>query len=96
MEMFLGGDILIEILEIFSRYQICSEPIADRQNIIEMFLVGDILIEILEIICRYHRYSETIADRQNTIEKFLGGKREKTVGGHLSELGGTSSWRKAL
>merc|ERR1712013_511990 len=22
--------------------------------------------------------------------------REKTVGGHLSELGGTSSWRKAL
>ena len=62
----------------------------------EMFLGGDILIEILEIICRYHRYSETIADRQNTIEKFLGGKREKTVGGHLSELGGTSSWRKTL
>ena len=61
-----------------------------------MFLGGDILLEILEIICRYQICSETIAYGLNIIKMFLGGKREKTVGGHLSELGGTSSWRKAL
>ena len=53
--MFLGGDILIEILEILCRYQIYSETIANRLNIIEMSLGGDILIEI---ICKYQIYSE--------------------------------------
>ena len=52
-----------------------------------MFLDGDILIEILEILCKYQIYSETNADRLNIIAMFLGGKRGKTVGGHLSKLG---------
>ena len=53
--MFLGGDILLAILEIVCRYQINSETIVDRLNIIEMSLGGDILIEI---ICKYQIYSE--------------------------------------
>ena len=41
IEMFLDGDVLIEIL---CKCQIYSETIADRKNIIETFLGGDILI----------------------------------------------------